>query len=154
MQGYYNNPEENAKVFEDGWFHTGDLGYVDKDGYVFLTGRKKNVIVLKNGKNVYPEEIEKLIADLPYVAENIIYGEPKDDDVLLTAKVVYNKEYVEEKYGEIKEEELHDIIWNDIKKINESLPVYKYIKGLVITDVPMKKTTTAKIKRYEEIKNK
>ena len=154
MQGYYNNPEENAKVFEDGWFHTGDLGYVDKDGYVFLTGRKKNVIVLKNGKNVYPEEIEKLIADLPYVAENIIYGEPKDDDVLLTAKVVYNKEYVEEKYGDIKEKELHDIIWNDIKKINESLPVYKYIKGLIITDVPMKKTTTAKIKRYEEIKNK
>ena len=152
MLGYYEMPEETQKVLKDGWFYTGDLGYIDKDGFVFITGRKKNVIVLKNGKNIYPEELEQLITNLPYVAENMVFGKEKDDDLVVSVKIVYNKEYVNEKYPNISEDELKDIIWKDIKEINKTLPQYKYIKNLVITDEPMIKTTTAKVKRYEEIK--
>ena len=92
MLGYYENEEETNKVIVDGWFHTGDLAYRDKDGFIFITGRKKNVIVLKNGKNVYPEEIETLILGLPYVSEVMVFGNPKDDDLVVSAKIVYNKE--------------------------------------------------------------
>ena len=152
MLGYYEMPEETDKVLKDGWFHTGDLGYIDKDGFIFITGRKKNVIVLKNGKNVYPEEIEQIVANLPYVAENMVYGKEKDDDLVVSLKIVYNKEYVEEKYPDITEEQLKEIIWKDIKEINKTLPTYKYIKNLIITDEPMIKTTTAKVKRFEEMK--
>ncbi len=152
MLGYYENEEETNKVLKDGWFYTGDLGYLDKDGCLFITGRKKNVIVLKNGKNIYPEELEEVISNLSYVEENMVYGKEKDDDLLLSVKIVYNKDYVREKFGNITEEELKNIIWNDIKNINKKLPTYKHIKNLNLTDVPMIKTTTAKIKRFEEIK--
>lgn len=155
MQGYYNNPEETAKVFKDGWFKTGDLGYIDDEGYLFLCGRAKNVIVLKNGKNVYPEEIETLIAALPYVEENMVFGAAKKhdpSDMSIAAKIVYNKEYVKNNYGDISEAELHKIIDKDIDEINKRLPSYKQIIRTIVTDVPTIKTTTAKIKRHEEIK--
>lgn len=152
MKEYYEMPEETNKVLKDGWFHTGDLGYKDKDGFIFITGRKKNVIVLKNGKNVYPEELEQLVANLPYVEENMVYGKEKDDDLVVSVKIVYNKEYMYTKNKDISQEEIKNIIWQDIKKINKGLPKYKYIKNLVITEEPMIKTTTAKIKRFEEIK--
>ena len=80
MCGYYENEEETAAILADGWLHTGDLAYLDKDGYVFICGRKKNVIVLKNGKNVYPEELEILISNLPYVEENMVFGQPRKAD--------------------------------------------------------------------------
>lgn len=150
-KGYYQNEEATKEVFKDGWFYTGDLGYIDKDGYVFITGRKKNVIVLKNGKNIYPEEQEILISNLPYVAENMVFGYPKNDDLIVSTKVVYNKDYIKDNYGEITEEEIKDIIWKEIKRINSGMPNYKHIKKLIITDEPMIKTTTQKIKRYEEI---
>ena len=153
MLGYYEMEEETNKVLKDGWFSTGDLGYLDKDGYLFITGRKKNVIVLKNGKNVYPEEIEQIITKLPYVSEVMVFGKEKDDDLVVSAKIVYDKDYVKNNYPNIKEEELKEIIWKDIKEINKTMPTYKYIKNLVISDEPMIKTTTAKIKRFEEIKN-
>ena len=152
MLGYYEMPEETDKVLKDGWFYSGDLGYIDKDGFLFITGRKKNVIVLKNGKNVYPEELEILINNLPYVSESMVYGSSKDDDLVLSVKIVYNKDYVEKKYSDISSDELKELIWKDIKKINSSLPNYKHIKNLVITDEPMIKTTTQKVKRFEEIK--
>lgn len=153
MLGYFENKEATDEVLIDGWFHTGDLGYVDKDGFLFITGRKKNVIVMKNGKNIYPEELEALITTLPYVAENMVFGIPtRDDDLDLAAKIVYNKEYVEEVYGEISEEELQEKIWQDIKKINKTMPPYKYIREIIVTDEPMIKTTTQKVKRFEEIK--
>ena len=82
----------------------------------------------------------------------MVFGQPKDDDLLLSVKIVYNEEYVKQKYPEIKEEELKEIIWKDIKEINNKLPNYKHIKNLIITDEPMIKTTTAKIKRFEEEK--
>ena len=153
MLGYYENEEETNKVLKDGWFYTGDLAYEDKDGYIYIAGRKKNVIVLKNGKNVYPEELELLINNLPYVSESMVFGKEKDDDFIVSAKIVYNKEYVQETYKDISEEELKEKIWNDIKEINKRLTTYKHIKNLIITDEPMVKTSTAKVKRYEEIKN-
>ena len=152
MLGYYNNKEANDEVFENGWFHTGDLGYIDKDDYLFVTGRKKNVIVLKNGKNVYPEELEVLINELPYVEESMVFGYPKDDDLIVSVKIVYNKDLVNEKYPNVSEADFEKIVWDDIKKINNNLTNYKHIKKLIVTDEPMIKTTTAKVKRFEEIK--
>lgn len=153
MKGYYENEEATKEVLVDGWFHTGDLGYMDTDGYIYISGRKKNVIVLKNGKNIYPEELEILIANLPYVAENMVFGIPKDDDLLLAVKIVYNKEYFDKEFpGMSNEEELKQKIWEDIKEINKGLPTYKHIKQLIITTEPMIKTTTNKVKRNEEIK--
>lgn len=152
MLGYYENEEETNKVLKDGWFYTGDLGYIDNDGFLFITGRQKNVIVLKNGKNIYPEEIETLINNLPYVDESMVYGKKKDDDLIASVKVVYNKDYMNSHYPEKSEEEIKEIIWEDIKKINKTMPNYKHIKNLIITDEEMIKTTTAKIKRFEEMK--
>ncbi|MBR2588514.1 MAG: AMP-binding protein [Bacilli bacterium] len=152
MLGYYEDEEATKEVFKDGWFHTGDLGYMDKDGFIFVTGRKKNVIVLKNGKNVYPEELEVLINNLPYVAESMVFGMPKDDDLVVSVKIVYNEIYVKQKFPGVSEEELKDIIWKDIKEINNGLTNYKHIKNLFITSEPMVKTTTAKVKRFEEMK--
>ena len=152
MLGYYEMPEETSKVMKDGWFYTGDLAYKDKDGHLFITGRQKNVIVLKNGKNIYPEEIEALIVKHPYVSEVMAFGKEKDDDLVLSVKIVYNEEYVKQNYPDMSEEDFRKVVWNDIKEINKTLPQYKYIKNLVLTNEPMVKTTTAKIKRFEEIK--
>ena len=152
MLGYYENEEATKEVLKDGWFYTGDLGYIDKDGFVFITGRKKNVIVLKNGKNIYPEEIEKKLDKLPYTAESMVFGYPKEDDLMVSAKIVYQKEYMEEKYPQLSKDEIKDMIWKDVKEINQSMPNYKHIKKIVITDEPMIKTTTQKVKRHEEMK--
>ncbi len=152
MLGYYENEEETKKVIKDGWFHTGDLAYMDNEGFIFITGRQKNVIVLKNGKNIYPEEIETLINNLPYIEESMVYGKEKDDDLVVSAKVVYNKDYIKENYPEKTPEEIEKMIWNDIKEINKTMPNYKHVKNLIVTDEEMIKTTTAKIKRFEEIK--
>ena len=155
MQGYYENEEATNEVLKDGWFYTGDLGYIDKDGYLFITGRKKDVIVLKNGKNIYPEELEILINKLPYVAESLVFGKPdeKKDDLILCAKVVYNKDVMNEMFKDKSVEDYHDIIWQDIKnEVNRQMPAYKSIKELIVTDEPLIKTTTQKVKRFEEIK--
>ena len=155
MLGYYENEEATNAVLQDGWFYTGDLGYIDKDGFLFITGRRKDMIVLKNGKKVFPEEVETLVNRIPEVEECFVFGMPEEDDkskIKIAVKVVYNKEYVKEKYGEINEEELHDIIWNKIKEVNKTFPPYKYIKHMILTDEPLIKTTTQKIKRNEELK--
>ena len=151
MLGYYEDEEATKAVLKNGWFYTGDLGYMDKDGILYVAGRQKNVIVLKNGKNIYPEELEVLINNLPYVAESMVYGEPKDDDLVVSVKIVYDKEYVKEHYPNISQEELRSIVWNDIKEINKRLPKYKYMKNLILTDEPMVKTTTQKVKRHVEL---
>lgn len=158
-EGYFENPEETAKLIdEDGWLHTGDLASVDEDGFVFIRGRKKNVIVLKNGKNVYPEELEALIANLPYVAESMVYGQPKNHDgderdLALCLKLVYSKENMQNFYGLTDPVEIEEFIKKDIDKINDELPVYKQMFRVTITDEPMVKTTTGKVKRFEETKN-
>jgi len=149
MLGYYENEEATNEVIKDGWFYTGDLGYKDDDNFFYITGRKKNVIVLKNGKNIYPEELEVLINKLPYVNECIVFGYPKDDDLIVSTKIVYDAKQIG---NNLDEKEIKNKIWEDIKKLNNTLPTYKYIKNLFISEEPMIKTTTSKIKRNEEIK--
>ena len=155
MLGYYENEEETNKVLKDGWFYTGDLGYFDKDGFLFLTGRRKDMIVLKNGKKVFPEELETLINRLDIVEECIVFGIPDEkdkNDIKLSVKVVYNKDVAKEKYPNMTEEELKKVIWEKIKEINKTFPPYKYIKNMILTDEELIKTTTKKVKRNEEIK--
>lgn len=150
MMGYYENEEATNNVLKDGWFYTGDLGYIDKDGFLFLTGREKDVIVMKNGKKVFPEELEILVDKLPEVEESFIYGMAQKgdkNDPMVSVKIVYTKEALKDK----KENELYDVLWNSIKEINKTLPPYKYIKNMILTDEPLIKTTTHKIKRKEEL---
>ena len=150
MMGYYENEEATNKVLKDGWFYTGDLGYIDNDGFLFLTGREKDVIVMKNGKKVFPEELEVLVNNLPEVEECFIYGMAQKgdkNDPMVSVKIVYNKDAIINR----NENELYDILWNEVKEINKTLPPYKYIKNMIITDKPLIKTTTHKIKRKEEL---
>lgn len=153
MIGYYNNEEANQETFtNDGWFRTGDLAKIDKDGYIYISGRKKFVIVLKNGKNVYPEEIESLIEKSNLVKECMVFGMPADDgDVTLSVKVCYDKEYIERELGKKDETEIREMIWNWVKEVNRTMPKYKYVKKLILTDEELVKTTTLKIKRKIEM---
>ena len=153
MLGYYKNDEANKEVFtDDGWFHTGDLAKIDKDGYIYISGRKKFVIVLKNGKNVYPEEIEALIEKSELVKECMVFGMPaRDGDVTLAVKVCYDKDYINKNLGNITEEEIKEKIWNWVKDVNKTMPKYKYVKKLLLTDKELVKTTTLKIKRNVEM---
>lgn len=154
MLGYYQNDEANKEVFEKGWFHTGDLGYIDKKGFLFLAGRKKSVIVLKNGKNVYPEEIESIINRIDGVKESFIYGKPEEnneDDLKLCVKIVYDKDLMKELYNATTEEEIKEALWSKIKEVNKTMPPYKYIKEIIVSEEELIKTTTLKIKRHEEL---
>ena len=151
MLGYYKNEEATQEVIKDGWFSTGDLGYFDKDGFLFITGRKKEVIVLKNGENVYPADIEFLVNRLPYVKESILFPRKnKKNEISLGIKMVYDEEQIVEKFGSKSEKQYEKAVWEDIKEINQTLPVFKRIKELIITTEPLEKTTTQKIKRFKE----
>ena len=153
MLGYYDNDEATKEALEDGWLHTGDLARIDKDGYIFISGRKKFVIVLKNGKNIYPEEIETLINKIEGVKESFVYGRPEDDgDYKICAKIVYDEETVEEVFGTKNPDELKEKIWQEVKKINKTMPAYKYVRDITVTNKELIKTTTQKVKRFEEIK--
>ena len=152
MLGYYEDEKATKETFRDGWLLTGDLAYMDSNGLIHITGRKKNVIITKNGKNIYPEEIEFLINKIPEVNESMVYAMPKDDDMSLAVKVQYDMDYIKLKYPNMEFKEIDKIIWEKIKEINKSFPTYKYIKNMIATEEDFIKTTTAKIKRYEEIK--
>ncbi|MFR0922254.1 MAG: AMP-binding protein [Clostridia bacterium] len=156
MLGYYENEEETKNVLKDGWFYTGDLGYIDKEGFIFITGRQKNMIVLKNGKKIFPEEIETLVNRIDLVEECMVFGMPDEvdkNDVKLSVKVVYNKDEIKQKYGDISLDEIRDIIWNRIKnEVNTTVPRYKHIMNMILTDKELIKTTTKKVKRNEELK--
>ena len=154
MLGYYNNEEATKETIEpDGWLHTGDLARIDKDGFIFITGRKKFVIVLKNGKNIFPEELEALVNKIEGVKESFVYGRPEDDgDYKICVKVVYDPEIMKEEYGLTEIEDIKEKLWNEVKKINKTMPPYKYIRDIIVTDKELIKTTTQKIKRHEEIK--
>ena len=153
MLGYYNNEEATKETLEGEWLHTGDLARIDKDGYIFISGRKKFVIVLKNGKNIFPEELETLVNKIEGVKESFVYGRPEDDgDYKICAKLVYDPEVVKEEYGTTDEKELKDILWKEVKKVNKEMPAYKYIRDISVTDKELIKTTTQKTKRAEEIK--
>ena len=156
MLGYYENEEETNKVLKDGWFYTGDLGYIDKDGFIFITGRQKNMIVLKNGKKIFPEEIETLVNRIGLVEECMVFGMPDENDkndVKLSVKVVYNKDEVKQQYGDISFDEIKNIIWDRIKnEVNTTVPRYKHVMNMILTDKELIKTTTKKVKRNEELK--
>ena len=150
MLEYYENKEATEKVLKDGWFQTGDLARIDEEGYIFICGRKKSVIVLKNGKNIFPEEMETLINKEDGVEESFIFGKPisKDpNDIKIFAKIVYNKESFEGK----TETEINEYFNEKIKLINKTMPHYKAIRGIIISDKPLIKTTTNKIKREKNL---
>ena len=154
MLGYYENEEATKETIDkEGWLHTGDLAKIDKDGFIFITGRKKFVIVLKNGKNIYPEELEILINKIAGVKECFVYGKPEDDgDYKISAKIVYDKEIMKEAYGVEEEKDIKEKLWQEVKAINKTMPKYKYIKGIIVTEEELIKTTTRKVKRNIEMK--
>lgn len=154
MLGYYEDEEATKEVVHDVWFNSGDIGYQDKDGYVYVTGRSKNVIVTQNGKNIYPEEIELLLSKIPEIQECMVYGKEVEGEkeLIISVKVIPNMEEIENLHGkDLSEEEIHKIIWNKIKEVNKGLTSYKAIKNLEIKHDEFAKTTTMKIKRYVEL---
>ena len=156
MLGYYNNEEATKEVFdEEKYFKTGDLAYIDEDGYIFIKGRKKSVIVLKNGKNIFPEEMENLLNRIEGVKESFVFGNSNSedkDDIKIFAKLVIDKEVIKNTYKVETDEEIYNELNKKIKEINKVMPSYKAIRGIYLSEKPLIKTTTSKIKRQEEIK--
>ena len=152
MLGYYNMPEETEKVLKDGWFYTGDLGKIDDNGYLYITGRCKSVIVTKNGKNIYPEEVEYYLNDSPLVSESLVLGIQKenDDETYVNAQIFPNIEAITEylKGSVPTKTEIKKLIADVVASVNSKLPNYKHIKNFIIRDKEFEKTTTQKIKRY------
>ena len=149
MLGYYENEEATSEAIKDGYFYTGDLGYIDKDGFVIITGRKKNVIVTKNGKNIFPEEIEALLCRSNYVSECLVSGKNDDKGELIVCAEIYpDFEKIKEDFGQdVSEDKIKNIIDEEVKKVNHSLTTYKYVKNVTIRDSEFTKTTSKKIKR-------
>ena len=162
MLGYYEMPEETAKVIDkDGYFNSGDVGYIDENGFIYLTGRSKNVIVTQNGKNVYPEEIEMLLERVPEIKEVMVYGKAPDanskkdaKELIITAKVIPDYDKIEELHDidDDDKDKIYNLIWDKIKEVNKQLTSYKAVKDLEIKEGEFEKTSTMKIKRYKEIK--
>ena len=161
MMGYYEDEEETNKAIDkDGYFHTGDVGYIDDDNFVYITGRSKNVIVTQNGKNIYPEEIEMLIEKIPEVKEVMVYGKQpeanskkEEKELIITARLIPDHDKIKELHGDISDKEIYDIIWKQIKEVNKKLTSYKSVKDLEIKEGEFEKTSTMKIKRYKELNN-
>ena len=150
MLGYYKDPEATAEVLKDGWLYTGDFGRFDEEGFLYICGRKKNVIVTKNGKNIFPEEIEYLLLEQPYIEEVIVYGvlEKKSGDTVVTAEVYPNFDAIHEKFGkELSQEKIHDIIKENVEAVNDKMTNYKRVKRIKLREIEFEKTTTRKIKR-------
>ena len=158
MLGYYKNREETDKVIIDGWFHTGDLGYVDENGFYHITGRSKNVIVTKNGKNIYPEELEYYLNSDPAVLESLIFGsEDKKDETQVAAKVVPDEQAIKKKLKKEKltNQDIQKAIVEAVRKLNRRLPSYKSIKKINIETTELEKTSSHKLKRtYSKGKRK
>ena len=152
--GYYNDSRATKDSFEDGWFKTGDLAKIDEEGYIFICGRKKSVIVLKNGKNIFPEEMENLVNKIEGVKESFIFGKQLSEDnenVKIHVKIVYDRQIVKETYKVETEEEIYNALASKVKEINANMPKYKAIRGMLITEEPLIKTTTNKIKRQANL---
>mgnify|MGYP002550105986 FL=1 len=154
MLGYYNDEEATKEVLEDGWFRTGDLAKIDEDGYIFICGRKKSVIVLKNGKNIFPEEMEALVNKIEGVKESFIFGKQQSDDkddIKINVKIIFDREVMQEAYKVETDEEIYKVLADKIKEINQIMPKYKAIRGILISEEPLLKTTTSKIKRQANL---
>ncbi|HYE69208.1 MAG TPA: AMP-binding protein, partial [Anaerovoracaceae bacterium] len=151
MLGYYKNPEATAEVLKNGWFHTGDLGYLDEDNFVHITGRIKNVIITKNGKNVYPEEIENYLGKIPYVNESLVWGKDSEDtgETLIFASIRADYDEVQEVLGEnYTDEQVDALIWKEIDVLNSQLPFFMRIRKIDVRKEEFEKTTGKKIKRF------
>ena len=153
MMGYYKDPENTEKVLDsEGWFHTGDIGFLDKDNYVFITGRKKNVIIAPNGKNVFPEELEGYLLALPIVEECMVWDGESDSATEfdgIHATVRLSAEDLEDKLGkDYTAEQAAELLESEVDKINSDLPRFKRIAHVIIRDREFEKTTTSKIKRF------
>ncbi len=146
MKGYYKMPDETADTITDGWLHTGDKGYMDEDGYLFINGRVKNLIIMSNGENVSPEEIENKLALHPLIAEVVITGENNG----LTARIFPEPELVDKR--KLTEDEIRDELKKFIDEFNKSQPTYRHITALVIRKTPFIRNTTGKIKRQDALK--
>lgn len=154
MIGYYENEEATVEAIKDSWFYTGDLAKIDNEGYIFICGRKKNVIVLKNGKNIFPEEMEVLVNKIDGVKESMIFGKQKSedrDDIKINALLVFDRKIMQEIYNANTDKQIYQILSEKIKEINKIMPNYKAIRGITITEVPLIKTTTNKIKRQASL---
>ena len=154
MLGYFGDEKATKEAIKDGWFYTGDLARIDEEGYIFICGRKKSVIVLKNGKNIYPEEMENLVNQIEGVKESFIFGKQKSndkEDVKINVKIVFDRERVKKIYQANDDQEIHDALLNKVKEINKTMPPYKAIRGLIISEEPLIKTTTNKIKRQANL---
>jgi len=153
MLGYYNNPDATDNVIVDGWFHTGDLGRINRKGFLYITGRCKNVIVTKNGKNIFPEELEAYIKDSPFVAECVVYGKLDElsGETLVMANIFPNLEAISEKFknavNSINTEDISNLLRDVIRNVNRKIPLYKHIRDIIIRDSEFEKTTSRKIKR-------
>ena len=152
MMGYYNMPEETAKVLKDGWFYTGDLGFMDSDGWLYLTGRQKNVIVTGTGKNIYPEEIEEVINRIPAVADCMVYGELKGSEDVVAVQILPDMEELKEIFGRTPDaDEIYKHIKNAVNEANMTMSSYKRVKNVVIREDDFVRTTTRKIKRADNM---
>ena len=154
MLGYYNDEDATKKVFDGEWFYTGDYGYIDKKGFLFISGRKKNVIVTKNGKNIFPEDVELYLNKSNYILESIVYGVDRHDceETIVCAQIVPNKEVIYEHFGrKLNQDEIYEVIKLEVKKANKKLTHYKRIKEFTVRENEFEKTTTKKIKRYIEM---
>lgn len=150
MLGYYKQPEMTAEVIRDGWFYTGDLGYLDKDGFLFITGRKKNVIVTSNGKNIFPEELETYLGRTPYVAESVVVGymNPKKKDYDIVAIIRPDLDRMVEDFGaDYTRDQLETELKKALSEVNGIVQSYKRIETFVIRDEEFPKNTSRKIKR-------
>ena len=154
MLGYYNDEEATKEVLEDGWFRTGDLAKIDEDGYIFICGRKKSVIVLKNGKNIFPEEMEALVNKIEGVKESFIFGKQQSDDkddIKINVKIIFDREIMQEAYKVTTDDEIYKVLAEKVKEVNHIMPKYKAIRGILISEEPLLKTTTSKIKRQANL---
>lgn len=149
MLGYYNDEAATAEALRDGWFHTGDLGSIDERGALYIRGRKKNVIVTANGKNIYPEELETRLADFEEIGESLVYEAKRGDEPCVKAKIFPNAAYLRDKLGhEPSTDEIQSEVRAAVQTVNAQMPNYKHIKIVEILTEPLEKTTTQKIKRY------
>ena len=154
MLGYYENEKVNKKSLQDGWFYTGDLAKIDEEGYIFICGRKKSVIVLKNGKNIFPEEMENLVNKIEGIKESFIFGKIQSNDennIKINVKIVFDRDIIKDVYKVEKDEEIYKVLSKKIKEVNQTMPSYKAIRGMLLTEEPLIKTTTNKIKRQENL---
>ncbi len=154
MLGYFENQQATKDAIKNGWFYTGDLAKIDNDGYIFICGRKKSVIVLKNGKNIFPEEMENLVNRIEGVLESFIFGKPVSDDkddIRINVKIVFDRKVIKDVYKIDNDDEIYKVLKSKIKEINKTMPPYKAIKNIIITEKPLIKTTTNKIKRQANL---